>query len=97
MRHIKKFEFFDFNQTLPITTKNYLTNFYCCDECDHMWQELQSCNICPECESTEIEDLPEDEWYEVAKSRNPEEVESLNNRKIKDSDSYLNIGNLDKN
>ncbi len=79
MKHIKKFEELDFTQTIPITTTNFLTNYYSCDECDNIWYEVnKECNVCNSCESTEIEDLPEDEWYELAKIRmNPVDYSKL--------------------
>jgi len=70
MKHLKKFETFDFSQTIPVTTKNFLTNYYSCDECDGLWREInKECNVCKFCESNEIEELPEDEWYEIYKLR----------------------------
>lgn len=97
MKHIKQFEFFDFNQTLPITTKNHLTNFYSCDECDHLWQEYnkKNCNNCPECDSNEIEELPEDEWYEVAKSKSDDsDKKSLTTLQKTDSNSFVDLKNV---
>ena len=69
MKHIKKFETFDFSQTVPVTTKNFLTNYYSCDECDNLWKEFNKESKSCKCGSTEIEELPEDEWYEIAEIR----------------------------
>lgn len=79
MKHIRKFETFDFNQTIPVTTKNFLTNFYSCDECDAVWKEFNNTtDVCKFCNSNEVEHLEESEWYEIAKSRmSPEEFNSM--------------------
>ncbi len=70
MKHIKKFETFDFTQTLPVTTKNFLTNFYSCDDCDEVWKEFNKVsNKCKFCQSEQIEDLSEDEFYEIQKTK----------------------------
>ncbi len=96
MKYIREFEGFDFNQTLPVTTKNILTNFYSCDECDHLWREFnESSNSCKYCGSHEIEDLDEDEWYEIAKSRlDEDEITSLENQRKEESDTFIDVLSL---
>lgn len=69
MKHLKKFEIFDFTQTIPVTTKEFLNNYYSCDECDYLWKESNKESKSCKCGSTEIEELPKDEWYEIAKAR----------------------------
>ncbi len=99
MKHIKKFETFDFSQTIPVTTKNFLTNYYSCDECNGLWKELnKESHQCKLCGSNEIEELEEDEWYEISKSRGEdmsversEDQEGVNLYDLKkDDDNYVN-------
>ena len=89
MKHLRKFETFDFSQTIPVTTKNSLTNYYSCDECDNLWKEFNKESKSCKCGSTEIEELPEDEWYELS------EVRGINkeDEKMKDKEavSLLNL------
>lgn len=95
MKHIKRFEGFDFSQTIPVTTKNFLTNYYSCDECDGIWKEYnKQSDKCKFCNSNEIEELPEDEWYEIVKTRlEPDEIEDLEyNRKV-DNENFIDLLN----
>ncbi len=96
MKHIRKFETFDFNQTIPVTSKNVLTNYYSCDECDSLWKELnESCDKCKFCDSGEIEDLSEDEYYYLQKSRLDEgEEEDIESERSKESDELVDLYNL---
>lgn len=96
MRHIKKFEGFDFNQTLPVTTQNVLTNFYSCDDCDALWREFnETSEKCKYCGSNEVEDLDEDEWYEIVKSRlDEDEIEELESNRRKESETFIDILSL---
>ena len=96
MRHIKKFEGFDFNQTLPVTSQNVLTNFYSCDDCDALWREFnETSEKCKYCGSNEVEDLDEDEWYEIVKSRlDEDEVEELESNRRKESETFIDILSL---
>lgn len=98
MKHLKKFEDLDFSQTLPITTKNFLTNYYSCDECDSLWKEFnKESKACKSCGSDEIEDLPEDEWYEIAKSRmTPQEFVDFSKSKSEDESTGVDLLNLKK-
>jgi hypothetical protein len=85
MHHIKKFETFDFSQTLPITTKNFLTNYYSCDECDGLWKSFNKVdNKCKFCESEEIEELSEGDWNEIVNQRMGREVEESDDEEIVD-------------
>ncbi len=99
MKHIKKFEDLDFSQSLPITTKNFLTNYYSCDECDNLWKEFnKESNCCNRCESFDIEDLPEDEWLELAKTRlNPKEFNDVYKKNIDDNKIGVDLLRLNKN
>lgn len=77
MQHIKKFETFDFSQTLPITTKNFLTNYYSCDECDGLWKSFnKEDSKCKFCESEEIEEMSEGDWNEIVNQRMGKDSES---------------------
>jgi hypothetical protein len=40
MKHVKKFENFDFSKTISTTSKDTLTNFYSCEECDALWKSF---------------------------------------------------------
>lgn len=99
MKHIKKFETFDFNQSIPVTTKNFLTNFYSCDECNALWKEFNNTtDKCKFCDSDEIEELQEDEWYEIAKTRlDKDEIEDLESEKSIESEQNVDLDNLKKN
>jgi hypothetical protein len=70
MRYIKTFEELDFNQTIPVTTREVLTTYFCCDECGQLWREFNNSggDICEGCESKNIEELSEDEWYDIVKT-----------------------------
>ena len=93
MKHIKKFETFDFSQTIPVTTKNFLTNYYSCDECDSLWKELnKESEECKFCGSNEIEELSEGEWYEVSKSKG----EDMSSDKSEDQEG-ISLYDLKKN
>lgn len=93
MNHIKKFEDFDFSQTLPLTTKSFLKNYYSCDECDNLWTEYnRSVNVCPNCSSHEIEELTNDEWNEISTNRGLP-IEKDNDELV----DLLNINNVIKN
>ena len=70
MNYIRTYEDFDFSQTIPTTSKNVLTNYYSCDECNALWKEFnKSVEKCKFCNCSEIEDLSEDEYYYLQKSR----------------------------
>jgi hypothetical protein len=90
MKHLKKFETFDFSQTVPVTTKNFLTNYYSCDECDNLWKEFNKESKSCKCGSTEIEELPEDEWCEIA------EVRGINTEDRKDDQEAISLFDLKK-
>ncbi len=96
MIHIKKYETFDFDQTIPTTSKNYLTNFYSCDECDAVWKEFNNTtDKCKFCNSDEVEELQEDEWYEIVKSRlDEDEIKDLESERNKDSEYFVDLLNL---
>ncbi len=96
MEHIKKFETFDFNQTLPIASKSDLTMYYSCDDCDALWQTFNEDNDkCRFCKSGEIEELGEDEYFDLVESRlEDDEVEDL--RREREKDNFVSLLSLEK-
>lgn len=95
MKWIKKFETFDFNQTLPVVSKSDLTFYYHCDECNTLWKELnKESSECKFCSSSEIEELSKDEWYETVGDRLDDEKGDLESEKFKDDDDYLDLYKL---
>ncbi len=96
MKHIKKFETFDFTQTLPVTTKNFLTNFYSCDECNAIWKEFnKESSKCKFCSSDEIENLSEDEYYDLQKSRlDEDEIEDMESERNRGSEDLVDLVNM---
>jgi hypothetical protein len=99
MNKMKRFEEFDFNQTLPIASKEDLTLFYSCDECSGLWKEfnIQS-KICRFCDSDEIEELSPDEYYYMVRSRlEKDEIEDLDIDRKRDTESFVDIYNIKNN
>lgn len=98
MRHIKRYETFNFDQTIPVTTKNFLTNFYSCDDCDAIWKEFNNtADKCKFCDSDEIEELDEKEWYEISKNRvSEEENKELESERDIDSEEVVDLFNIKK-
>lgn len=99
MKHIKKYEGFDFSQTLPIAPLDAVTEYYCCDECNALWKEVNEAPAkrCKYCGSDEIEDLSRDEWYEVVKTRlDEDEIADLEAEKKKEEESFLDLTKLNK-
>ncbi len=98
MKHLHKFDSFDFNQTLPATSKNFLTNFYSCDECNAIWKEFNNtADNCKFCNSDEVEELQESEWYEIAKSRlDEDEYKNLESDRKSSSEEFVDLLNLKK-
>jgi hypothetical protein len=98
MRWIKKFETFDFSQTLPLASKSDLTLFYHCDDCDALWKVLNNeVNECKFCKSSSIEELSKDEWYETVGDRlDDDEKEDLESERISDDEEFLDLYNLKK-
>jgi hypothetical protein len=96
MKHIKKFETFDFTQTLPVTTKNFLTNFYSCDDCDEVWKEFNKVsNKCKFCQSEQIEDLSEDEFYEIQKTKiEDNQTSNIGSGRMEDSEELVDLVNM---
>ena len=95
MRFIKKFEDIG-HSPLPITSQNILTNFYSCDDCDALWKEFnEESNTCKYCGSHEIEDLPEDEWYELVNSRlDKDEIEKMQEMRKKENETLVDLLSL---
>ena len=98
MKFIKKFETFDFSQTIPATSKNVLTNYYSCDECDALWKDFnETCDKCKFCDSDEVEDLSEDEFYDLQRSRlDEDEIEDMESERSKNSEEFVDLYNLKK-
>ena len=98
MKWIKKFETFDFSQTLPVASKSALTLYYHCDDCNALWKELnKESEICKFCNSDEIEELSEEEWYETVGDRlDDDEKEDLESERISDDESFLDLWKLNK-
>ena len=98
MKHIKKFESFDFDQTIPVTSRNVLTNYYSCDECNALWKEFnKTSEECKFCNCKEIEDLSEDEYYDLQRSRlDEDEIEGMESERSKDSDEFINLDSIGK-
>lgn len=98
MKWMKKFETFDFSQTLPIASKADLTLFYHCDNCNALWKEFnKEANDCKFCNSDEIEELSKEEWYEAVGDRLEEdEKEDLESERMKEEDDFVDLVNLNK-
>ena len=98
MKWIKKFETFDFSQTLPVASKADLTLYYHCDECNALWKQLnQESNDCKFCQSNEIEELSKDEWYETVGDRLEEDdFQDLESERAKDEDDFIDLYKLNK-
>lgn len=96
MKKIKNFESFDFNQTIPTTSKDNLTLFYSCDECNALWKNFnEQSDNCKFCESSEIEEIDPDEYYELVKLRlDEDEIEDLEKEKESDSNTFVDLTKL---
>jgi hypothetical protein len=99
MRYVKKFETFDFSKTIPATSKEDLTSFYSCEECNALWKSFnESCDECRFCESSEIEELDTEEYYELVKLRlDDEEAEDLESERREDSENLVDLYKLKNN
>jgi hypothetical protein len=89
---------FDFSQTLPITTKNFLTNYYSCDECDGLWKVYNKQETkCKFCDSEEIEEMSEGDWYEVVNQRMGDEDDSdIDDERKSEEEEVIDLLNLKK-
>jgi len=98
MNHIRKFETFDFNKTLPVASKDTLTSYYYCDECEGLWKEVNhQDDRCKFCHSEEIEDLNVDEWYSMVEDRlDDDEIEDLQKERGKEEEEFVNLFSLRK-
>lgn len=96
MKKIKNFESFDFNQTIPTTSKDHLTNFYSCDDCNALWKEFnKKSESCKFCESQSIEEISPDEYYELVKMRlDDDEIEDFNKEIENDSNTFVDLTKL---
>lgn len=93
MKYIKTFESFDFNQTLPITSEDELSNFYSCDDCDFLWRSFNTKESkCVECKSPNIEELSLEEWVEMVKPKlSDSDKGELDNIIDKSSKKYIDL------
>lgn len=98
MRFIKKFETFDFTQTLPLASVADLTLYYHCDNCDSLWKVVnKEVSVCKNCNSDEVEELSKDEWYETIADRlDDEELNNLKKQRLSDEEEFLDLHNLNK-
>jgi len=70
MKYIKAYEMFDFSQTLPTTSQDVLTSYYHCDGCNALYKSVNSTeDDCKFCNSRELEELSEDEYYDTIGER----------------------------
>jgi hypothetical protein len=93
MQFIRKFEDFDFSQTIPITTQNFLTNYYHCDSCNALWKEFNKVvDTCKFCTGNEIEELSEDEWYDSVKGRlDEDEIKDLDEERLREENYFIDL------
>jgi hypothetical protein len=98
MKWIKTFETFDFSQTLPVASVADLNIYYHCDDCNALWKNLNSeMSNCKFCNSSSIEELSKDEWYETVGERlDEEEIEDLESERDKEEDDFLDLYKLNK-
>lgn len=98
MNHIKTYETFDFNKTLPVTSKDVLTSYYYCDECEGLWKEVnQQDTKCKFCHCDSIEELNADEWYDLVEDRlEDDEIENLRKEREEYESKFINLFSLRK-
>lgn len=97
MRYIKTFETFDFNQTIPVASKDVLTSYYHCDGCNALYKSFNSTESdCKFCKSDELEELSEEEYYETVGERLDDEKEDMESERRKDSEEFVDLYNLKK-
>lgn len=98
MKWIKKFETFDFSQTLPVASVADLSMYYHCDDCNALWKSLNTeMSNCKFCNSSAIEELSKNEWYEAVGDRlDDEEVEDMESERAKEEDDFLDLYKLNK-
>ena len=98
MRYIKTFETFDFNQTIPVASKDVLTSYYHCDGCNALYKSFNSTESdCKFCKSDELEELSEEEYYETVGERlDDDEKEDMESERKKDSEEFVDLYNLKK-
>ena len=98
MRWIKKFETFDFSQTLPVASVADLNIYYHCDDCNALWKSLNDeVSICKFCNSSVIEELSKEEWYETVGDRlDDEEIKDMESERSKEEEDFLDLYKLNK-
>ena len=96
MKYIKAYEMFDFSQTLPTTSQDVLTSYYHCDGCNALYKSVNSNeDDCKFCNSRELEELSEDEYYDTIGERlDDDEKEDLEEERQKDKDKFLDLYNI---
>ena len=87
---------FDFSQTLPTTSQDVLTSYYHCDGCNALYKSVNSTeDDCKFCNSRELEELSEDEYYDTIGERlDDDEKEDLEEERQKDKDKFLDLYNI---
>lgn len=98
MKYIRKFETFDFNQTLPVTSKDNLTLYYSCDDCNSLYKSFNKPeDTCKFCKSNSIEELSSDEWYNSVSDRlDDDEIEELQKERQGEENTFVDLLNLKK-
>lgn len=96
MKHIKKFEELDFNQTIPQTTVSELTNYYACGECNALFKLFNKrTNHCLYCNGKDLNSVGFDKFYdEVSKRLDSDEQEDLEFVKSEELNTYVNLEGL---
>jgi hypothetical protein len=96
MKYIKAYEMFDFNQTLPTTSQDVLTSYYHCDGCNALYKSVNSTeDDCKFCNSRELEELSEDEYYDTIGERlDDDEKEDLEEVRQKEKNKFVDLYNL---
>jgi hypothetical protein len=98
MKFIKKFESFDFSQTLPFTSKDNLTLYYSCDDCNALYKSLNEIEEnCRYCKSENLEELSPDEWYDSVSDRlDEDEIDELQKERQGEENTFVDLLNLKK-
>ena len=96
MKYIKAYEMFDFNQSLPTTSQDVLTSYYHCDGCNALYKSVNSTeDDCKFCNSRELEELSEDEYYDTIGERlDDDEKEDLEEVRQKEKNKFVDLYNL---
>lgn len=82
---------------MPVTSKNYLNNYYNCPDCNALYKLFnERTERCKYCGSDKIKLISEDQYYnEVVKKLEPDEIENSKKEREKESDMKMDLMNLD--